>query len=298
MSPREIIPASAVMPVHMAHALTGESPFWDSAGSVLWWIDIQGQRLLGFSPETGERCAHRLPLMPGFVVGRAGGGLALGLEDGIYAFDPGSGVGDRLVSIEEDKPGNRLNDGKPDGNGRLWFGTMDKTGSGAPVGALYRLGSDRTLHVERHQVRIPNAIAYMPDGEAMLFSDSRTGTVEIADYSLGTGERGRSRPFVHYADGEHPDGVCVDAKGGVWIAVVGGSRIERRLPDGSLDLVIELPVSRPTMPMLGGSDGQTLFVTSQRRFLTPAALAREPLAGNLLAIRTEFEMGPVYGAAI
>jgi sugar lactone lactonase YvrE len=294
MSPREIIPATAVLPVHMAQALTGESPFWDSARGVLWWIDIQGQRLLGFAPTTGERTEHRLPLMPGFVVGRTGGGLALGLEDGIYAFDPTSGVGDRLVSVEDDKPGNRLNDGKPDGRGRLWFGTMDKTGNGAPVGALYRFAPDRELHTERQEVRIPNAIAYMPDGSAMLFSDSRTATVEIADYDLTTGERGRSRPFVQYGNGEHPDGVCVDAEGGVWIAVVGGSRIERRLPDGSLDLIVDLPISRPTMPMLGGSDGRTLFVTSQRRFLPTAALAGEPLSGNLLAVRTNFQMGPAY----
>ena len=235
--------------------------------------------------------------MPGFVVGRRGGDLALGLEDGVYAFDRTMGVGDRLIPVEEDRPGNRLNDGKPDARGRLWFGTMDKTGSGAPVGALYRAGLDTALHAERRDVRIPNAIAYMPDNDAMLFSDSRTAIVEIADYDLGTGERGESRPFVEYTNGEHPDGVCVDAEGGVWIAVVGGSRIERRLPDGSLDLIIELPVSRPTMPMLGGPDGRTLFVTSQRRFLSAAALAREPLAGNLLAIRTAFQMGPVHLAA-
>ncbi len=298
MNPRAIIPATAVLPVHMAQALTGESPFWDAAGGVLWWIDIQGQRLLGFAPATGERSEHRLPLMPGFVVGRRSGGLALGLEDGIYAFDPAAGLGDRLVAVEADKPGNRLNDGKPDPRGRLWFGTMDKTGGGAPVGALYRLGLDGGLHAERQQIRIPNAIAYMPDGSAMLFSDSRTATVETADYDVATGARGESRIFVRYADGEHPDGVCVDADGGVWIAVVGGSRIERRHPDGSLDLVVELPVSRPTMPMLGGADGQTLFVTSQRRFLPPAVLAREPLAGNLIAVRTCFRMGAIHAAAL
>lgn len=298
MSPREIIPATALLPVHMAQALTGESPFWDADRGVLWWIDIQGQRLLGFSPATGERSEHRLPLMPGFVIGRRGGGLALGLEDGIYDFDPAVGLGDQLVAVETDKPGNRLNDGKPDPRGRLWFGTMDKTGGGAPVGALYRLGFDGILHTERQQIRIPNAIAYTPDGSAMLFSDSRTATVEIADYDVETGERGDSRPFVQYVNGEHPDGVCVDAEGGVWIAVVEGSRIERRHPDGSLDLIVELPVSRPTMSMLGGRDGRTLFVTSQRRFLAPAALAREPLAGNLLAVRTNFQMSPIHGAAV
>ncbi len=52
------------------------------------------------------------------------------------------------------------------------------------------------------------------------------------------------------------------------------------------------------MPMLGGADGQTLFVTSQRRFLPPAVLAREPLAGNLIAVRTCFRMGAIHAAAL
>jgi sugar lactone lactonase YvrE len=71
----------------------------------------------------------------------------------------------------------------------------------------------------------------------------------------------------------------------LWIAVVGGARLERGMPDGTLDTVVELPVSRPTMPRLGGADGRTLFVTSQRRFLDAERLAREPLADDLVMAR-------------
>ena len=92
---------------------------------------------------------------------------------------------------------------------------------------------------------------------------------------------------MRYSDGAHPDGACVDSDGCVWVAVVGGARIERRRPDGELDLIVELPVSRPTMPMLGGDDGRTLFVTSQRRFLSAERLKAEPFAGDLLAVRVE-----------
>ena len=137
------ITADDVLPVHMADALTGEAPFWDEARGSLWWIDIQGQRLLGFEPASGRMSSHRLPLMPGFVVSFAHHGLVLGLEDGIYPFAPETGVGERLFAVEEDLPANRLNDGKTDAAGRLWFGSMDKTGSGAPVGALYS-GPDGT----------------------------------------------------------------------------------------------------------------------------------------------------------
>jgi sugar lactone lactonase YvrE len=292
------IPSAAVLPVQMADALTGESPFWDARDATLWWIDIQGQKLLGFRPISGERLTYHLPSMPGFIAGRLSGGLLIGLEGGIHHFDPVGGLQERLVAVEADLPGNRLNDGKPDVHGRLWFGSMDKSGSGAPSGSLYRIDEVLSVHCERKDVRIPNAIAFSPDGASMYFADSRTGVIEVMDYDPRTGLPGEARTLAAYGDGEAPDGVCVDQDGGIWIAVVGGSRIERRSPHGELDLVVRLPVSRPTMPMLGGVDGRTLYITSQRRFLSIAALRSEPLAGQLLAVRVAYRASEAAFARI
>jgi sugar lactone lactonase YvrE len=277
---------NAVVPVHQANAVTGEAPFWDERRSTLWWIDIQGQRLLGFSPDTGREQVLNLPSMPGLVAAR-NGGLIVGLEDGLYGFDPVQGVGSCLAPVEADDSRTRINDGKTDRQGRLWFGTMDKSGSGERIGRLYRLDLDGSLRVFRNEVAVPNAIAFAPDGTRLYFADSRTKLVEVMDYDLRTGEPGAAQAFVRYDDAEAPDGACVDAEGGVWIAVINGSRLERRLPDGTLDTVVELPVSRPTMPMLGGTDRRTLFVTSQRRFLSAERLKEEPLAGDLLAVRVD-----------
>lgn len=291
------IPAAAVLPVHTANAMTGEAPFWDPCCGILWWIDIQGQRLLAFSPTTGLQQAWSLPLMPGLVAGRRSGGLVLGLEDGIYAFDREAGLGERLLAVEADNLKTRINDGKADADGRLWFGTMDKTGSGEPIGALYRLDAENAVIQLRRSVRVPNAICFSPDGGTAYFADTRTGVLEAMPRSGRTGPD-VARPFAEYSGDEAPDGACVDSEGCVWIAVVGGARIERRRPDGSLDTIVELPVSRPTMPMLGGPDGRTLFVTSQRRFLSTAAIAAEPLAGDLLAVRVDAEAAPVILADI
>ena len=119
----------------------------------------------------------------------------------------------------------------------------------------------------------------------VAFSDSRSQLVEAFDYDVTSGSFSNGRPFAIFTGDEHPDGACTDADGGVWIAVVNGSRVERRRPDGTLDVVVKLPVSRPTMPMLGGRDGRTLFITSQRRFLGTEKLKHEVLAGQLLAAR-------------
>jgi sugar lactone lactonase YvrE len=282
-----IVKREAVSAVHQANALTGETPCWDASSETLWWIDIQGQRLLGFSPRSGRTQEHNLPSMPGLVVLRRDGGLVVGLEDGLYPFDPATGIGVRLVAVEADDTRTRINDGGVDAAGRLWFGTMDKTGSGQPVGKLYCMSADLELRVVRTDVGVPNAIAFSPDGRTFYFADTPTGMIESSDYDVGTAALGTPGAFVAYGTGERPDGVCIDAEGAMWLAVVGGARLERRLADGTLHTVVELPVSRPTMPILGGNDGCTMFITSQRRFLDARQLAAEPLAGDLLMMRTE-----------
>jgi sugar lactone lactonase YvrE len=281
-----VIDRRAAVPVHQANAMTGEAPFWDEDNGTLWWIDIQGQRLLGFSPETGREQVFNLPGMPGLVAS-LNGSLVVGLEDGFYECDRKQGIGSCLASVEAEDTRTRLNDGKVDGQGRLWFGTMDKTGSGERIGSLYRLDRDGSVRSFRSRIAIPNAIAFSPDGTGFYFTDSRTHVVERMSYDPGSGEPGPSQTFATYDTTETPDGACIDVEGALWIAIVNGSRIERRLPDGTLDTVVELPVSRPTMPMLGGADRRTLFVTSQRRFLSADRLKQEPLAGDLLAVRVD-----------
>ena len=282
----------AVVAVHHGNAVTGECPYWDPVSAMLWWIDIQGQRLLAFDPTYGRMSEYNLPSMPGLLVGRRAGGLLLGLEDGLYPFSAEHGLGERLVAVEADDPRTRINDGRADARGRLWFGTMDKSGSGTPIGSLYRFSHDDGLVQMRDCVRVPNAINFSPDCSTFYFCDSRTHQVEAMPYDISAGSAGASRTFVAYAEPHSPDGTCIDSEGCVWISVVGAARLERRRPDGTLDTIVELPVTRPTMATLGGPDGRTLYITSQRRFLSAEALAREPLAGDLLAVHVDVAAFP------
>lgn len=283
-----MIGRNSVFAIHHANAMTGETPYWEASSGIVWWIDIQGQRLLGYGTDDGQTIEHALPSMPGFAAGRRSGGLLLGLEDGIYPFDRSNGLGKRIAAIEADDMRTRINDGRADPVGRLWFGTMDKTGAGTPIGALYRMDVDGEVTKIRDNVRIPNSIEFSPDGTCMYFADSRSHSIEAIAYDPANGMTGTSSVFVQYPDNITPDGSCVDSEGGLWIALIGAGRIERRYPDGSLDRTIELPVSRPTMPVLGGHDGQTMFITSQRRFLSADGLKAEPLAGDLLAVCVPF----------
>ena len=65
--------------------------------------------------------------------------------------------------------------------------------------------------------------------------------------------------------------------------------MSRHAPTGRLIEKIELPVTNPTCPCLGGPDLRTLYLSTATFQLSPDVLAQEPLAGSILSLRVEVE---------
>jgi len=263
-------------------ALTGEAPLWDTTRQILWWIDVQGQKLLGWRSDRPP-ARYPLPSMPGFVVPALDGRLVIGLEDGLWAFTPETSAAERISDFLADRPELRLNDGKADRHGRLWFGSMEKTGSREHCGGFHVRHTDGTIETVREGVAVPNAIAPSLDGERVYFTDTVLGTLDVYAIDPASGAVSDRWTLAAYGGGESIDGCSLDSDGNLWLAIIGGSRIDCLGPDGSILQSVPVPVSRPTMPAFGGTDLRTLFVTSQRRFLGFDRLAAEPDAGKLIA---------------
>jgi sugar lactone lactonase YvrE len=270
-----------------AGALLGEGPLWVAAENALYWVDIKGRQLNRYdlTDDAVTRWAMPAPLCwiiarrhePGFI---AGLGKAVGV---LHLSNPP--VFEARLEVETDLPGNRLNDAKADSAGDIWFGTMDDT-ERRPNGGLYRLAPDFSLKQEDSGYVVANGPAMSPDGVTLYHTDSAARTIyrfrRRADGGLG--ERA---VFVRFApeDG-YPDGMSVDAQGGVWVAHWGGGRVTRFLPDGTRERAISLPVSQVTSCAFGGARLNRLFVTTAATGLSAAARAAEPLAGAL------FELDP------
>ncbi len=266
---------------------TGEGAVWDVEEQALYWVDIPAGKLYRFDPETAENREWQFQEPIGCLSLRQMGGAIVALQSGFYSFDFATGNTKPIYDPETDKPENRFNDGATDRQGRFWAGTMALK-QPARNGSFYRLDPNLNCKKWRSDVFVTNGLAFSPDGTIMYFSDSNleVQTIWAADYDTGDGEPGDPRVFFdcREVDGR-PDGGTVDADGCYWMAGVSGWQLVRITPQGKVDRIIELPVERPSKPMFGGRDLDTLFVTSIGHNLSAGSEAKQPQAGGLFAVR-------------
>ena len=264
--------------------LIGEGPAWESARRSLLWTDIAGRRIHRLDPTTGETWIRPLAQMAGAVLPRAAGGLALCLEDGVYLTDSDEGELRLLAAVEADDATTRLNDVKTDQAGRLWGGTM-ALDARPGAGAFYRITAQGEVTVVERPVTISNGIEWSSDGSLMYYIDTATGRMDAFDFDLVSGSATARRPFIRFDESFGvPDGMTVDAEGGLWVAFYDGWAVRRFRSDGTLDRTIDLPAARTTSCCFGGSSLDQLYVTSARAGLSKSQLAEQPHAGALFVI--------------
>lgn len=267
-----------------ARAGLGEGPVWDAPRAQLIWVDIVGRAVHCYDPRSGQDRATQLEQMPGVAIPRQSGGLVLAIGHGFAFLDPDG----RLEPIEEIPQGSataRMNDGNCDSMGRFWAGTVGLNEEPG-AGALYRLDPDLTVTRVLDAVHESNGIDWSPDDRLMYYIDSLERRVDVFHFDLDTGTITGRRPFAHVGEGDVlPDGLTVDADGGVWVALWGGSQVRRYRPDGSLDRVVALPTRQITSCAFGGSDLDDMYVTSAREWLAADVLKQEPDAGALFVCR-------------
>jgi len=274
--------AQAACVAHTQDVL-GEVPRWHPLERALYWIDAFKPAVHRLDPASGKLESFTPPEKLGSFAPRAGGGLLIAGRGGLAHYDPASGRLDRIVDPEEGGAVNILNDGRCDRRGRFWVGSMSKTMERAS-GSLYRLESGHLAAVD-DGIWVANGVCWSPDERRMYLADSHVKTIFVYEFDLAAGTIGPRRVFATMGDRPGvPDGSSVDAEGFIWNAVFDGSCLLRYAPDGRVNRIVQLPVSRPTACAFGGADLATLYLTTARFRLAPERLAAEPLAGGLLAL--------------
>lgn len=262
----------------------GESPLWIAEEQALYWIDVLGSSLKRLNLPHRTVDTWPLPKIVGAIARRARGGFLVSFRTGFAFLErPGAPLDWLEVSGLQLERG-RFNDGKCDRLGRFWVGTLDRKLTD-PVGELYRIDAGLACRTMDTGFTLSNGLGWSPDNRTMYFTDSRAKLIYAYDFELESGSLSNRRVFVDYGNSDgRPDGLTVDADGHLWVAAIGGWRVDRFSPDGRLDRSVRLPVSQPTSCTFGGPDLETLYVTTARMNLDAVALAEEPLAGSVFAL--------------
>jgi sugar lactone lactonase YvrE len=267
----------------------GEGPFWHPLQERLFWFDILNKTL--FSATAGGIMVDRFTFDA--TVTAAGvidaDNLAIASSAGLFRLTLSTDTRELLTPLEPDSTSTRTNDGRVNPAGGFWIGTMGLKSPGSVAsGALYqvRAGSVTKLLPD---IYIPNSTCFSPDGKTAYFADTPSGVIRKVALDPATGlPTGDWQTFVDngVVDGE-PDGAVVDAEGFVWSARWKGNSVVRIAPDGRVDRIVKLPVSRVTCPAFGGKDLKTMYITSAREGMTSDEAAAEPLAGSVFAIEVD-----------
>jgi sugar lactone lactonase YvrE len=267
----------------------GEGVIWDAAGAAVWWTDIQGSTLYRYSLQDKKLEQWATPERLGsFALVANSDKLICGFASGFAYFNPVKGAIQWLSKIEQDNPGTRLNDGRADRQGRFWAGSMVEVGEQG-AGALYSIDHQLRVSSQISGLTISNGLCWSPDGKLMYHTDTPSRSIYRYDFDTVSGAISNQSLLVRTEKGCFPDGATVDAQGYIWSAQWGASRVARYNPEGETDFILPLPVSQPTCVAFGGSDLNSLFVTSAYEGLDAEARATQPEAGNLFIFETDIK---------
>ncbi|TDC48052.1 SMP-30/gluconolactonase/LRE family protein [Jiangella ureilytica] len=256
----------------------GEGPAYSPRWAGPRWVDMLAGELLELDA-AGEVARRRVGEVAAVVRARRGGGWVVATQRAVALAD-----GDALDSPLDERPqlwsdpGLRCNDGGCAPDGALYLGSMayDETPA---AGTLYRIDPDGTAAAAVEGVSVSNGIGWSPDGALAYYADTATGRIDVFDWSAETGLTGRRTWAEVPGD---PDGLTIDAEGGVWIATYSTGEVRRYAADGGLDVIVHLPLTHATAVAFTGPDLDQLIVTTSRLGVDPAA---EPAAGALFVIR-------------
>ncbi len=265
--------------VDQAKAGCGEGLLWDSHKELVRWVDISGERLHSFDPNTRRTTCLNMPYLISALALREDGALLIATLNGMARVHPDKGELTQLHDPEPHISGNRLNDILPGPDGQLWVGTMSEGAKGA-TGSLYRYGPNGP-QLMKSNTTISNGMAYSPDNECFYFIDSVPGTLNVF-------QNGNWRVlFTFDAATGRPDGMTVDTEGTLWIAICDQGRVIGMSPEGEIIEVIDIPCEIVTNCTFGGKDLRTLFITTGTFSMSESEKEANPMAGSLFAVQMD-----------
>ena len=268
-----------------AKTILGEGTLWVPSQNCIYFVDIKKKNILVFNTKSKKKKIIKVNKEIGFITHVKKNVFVLGLKSELRFVNLKSKKIIKSIKIEKDKPLNRINDGKTDFQGRLWFGTMDNSERKIRNGSLYCLDKNLILHKVDTKYYITNGPVFI-NKDTFLHTDSRRKIIFKIKINKNF-KIVKKTKFLKFSkkDGS-PDGMTIDTKKNIWVCHFGGGCITVYNLKGKRMHRIKLPAKNITNCTFGGVNKDELFVTSALKGMKKKEIKRFSLSGSLFNIKT------------
>jgi sugar lactone lactonase YvrE len=230
----------------------GEGPRWFEG--LLWFSDMLGEAVHTVNLD-GDLTTLALPgHSPSGLGFRPDGSLLIASTETRTLLSYDGDTVDAVVDLSDVVPAS-IGDMVIDEHGRAFVGSQAREG-----GVVVRVDIDDTVTVVAENLDFPNGMVITPDGSTLIVAES-TGRRLTAFTVSADGSLSDRRVFADGLDGP-PDGITLDAEGGVWAAMTLAHQFERIIEGGTVTDRIDIDDRTAIACTLGGPDRRTLFLLS------------------------------------
>jgi sugar lactone lactonase YvrE len=255
-----------------------ESPRWHEGK--FWFLDIHDQRIKKAGLNGELETVLELGFKPnGFGI-TPDGNLIFGdaLQRHVYRWD-----GSALTKLADLSSLTVfcLSDGIVDAHGRFYVGDIgynfwDPANKPVDTCVIACVDPDGSTRVVASGLHFPNGMVITPDGKTLIVAECMGSCLTAFDIQAD-GALANRRVFAQLPADVHPDGICLDSEGAVWLANPDGEPAVMRVrAGGEITDRIELD-SEAYAVMLGGPERRHLFISASDSH-NPVEIAQSPSA--------------------
>ena len=267
------------------NCILGEGTLWVKEHNSIYFVDIKKKRIHILNIKNQKRKTIHLNKQIGFLAHIKKNIFILGLERELRIIDLKSKKIIKSIKIENNLPKNRINDGKTDHKGRLWFGTMDNPERSIKKGSLYCLDENLNLRKVDSNYFITNGPAFLDDNN-FYHTDSRRRVV----YKIKINKSFKiikKKIFVKLKTDEgSPDGMTLDNKKNLWVCHFNGACISVFNKNGTKIHKINFPAKNITNCTFGGKNNKELFISSATKSMLRKDYKKYRYSGSFFSIKT------------
>lgn len=239
----------------------GNGPLWHPDEQQLYWLDIPQGRFYRLDPLAGA--------YEQFHQSRVTGGWAVQADGALLLFQQRCAVTllrglseTRLIDEIPSERETHFNAAIADPTGRVFAGTMGRDGIPS---RLYRFETDGAVSRVLDGLGLVGGMGFTPDRTHLYVTDTQALKIYRFEYDQVSGELHHPQDFAEVPDAEGeglPDGLTVDAEGGVWSARCGGGCVVHYSAEGVEAERIVVPIPHVTGVAFGGPDFDDLYITT------------------------------------